>query len=593
MSMYKIDTVTRGGKAWFNRWVIQRMALFGIAGWFGMVLSSIWWLHPWQFSTWLSSGRFAYTFLWALPLGALGGFTAVFAQLKLQLRTEQQSAAQAIVAEQAKTPEEKAAERAAFLAARRAGFSGLDMGTATGTLLSRGHPGGLEDGMPVLLSPEDCAKNIIAFGGIGSGKTTRIINPLLLQVMEQDAGALIFDIKGDFYREFEAITAQAERSFKIVGDGGLTLNLLRGTTPELAASFLKSCFLAQGSGGDSQIWADSATEFCRNCLTLIKLADADYSLSGLYEIAVDAQARKALIEQTEAAFDSLSERDQRLLLATSRYFSAVWDGYDEKLKSSVMFSVHSVLSPFSHPDLVDAFSRAQTVEDGEAETGETGEADLTELIHNGAVFLVNIPQYKYGREGARFAYLLFKLRFFNMMRERRAKNDWNQTRHVAFVCDEYQSIVDPVSDTDFWDKSRSAKCVGIVSMQGVASLVQALNGNNKTAEAILQNFRQRVFFRTEDEATLRHVRDVLGQVDVVLSSEGENYSESVSKSAGPQGSTSRSTSWSESTNNSLQRQELFGPNDMRSLSADFCLFVGNLGGRAADEVLHVDALYVN
>ena len=36
---------------------------------------------------------------------------------------------------------------------------------------------------------------MIIFGGIGSGKTTRVINPLLKQLFEQDAGALIFDIK--------------------------------------------------------------------------------------------------------------------------------------------------------------------------------------------------------------------------------------------------------------------------------------------------------------------------------------------------------------------------------------------------------------
>ncbi len=47
-------------------------------------------------------------------------------------------------------------------------------------------------------------------------------------------------------------------------------------------------------------------------------------------------------------------------------------------------------------DLVDAFSIES----------EQGEADMTELVNDGAVFLVNLPMTKYGREGARFAYLL-------------------------------------------------------------------------------------------------------------------------------------------------------------------------------------------
>ena len=226
---------------------------------------------------------------------------------------------------------------------------------------------------------------------------------------------------------------------------------------------------------------------------------------------------------------------------------------------------------------------------------EQGEADMTELVNDGAVFLVNLPMTKYGREGARFAYLLVKLRFMNMMRERRTRQDWNQDRPVAFVCDEYQAIVDPISDTDFWDKSRSTRTIGIVSMQGVASLVHALGNNRSVAEAILQNFRQRIIFRTEDEATLRHIRDVLGQVDVHVTSTGYSASESetlsgVNAFGGKQ--MSLSSSESESENTSIQRQDLFGANDMRSLSADYCLFVGNVGDRAVDEVLAVKPLYV-
>lgn len=133
-------------------------------------------------------------------------------------------------------------------------------------------------------------------------------------------------------------------------------------------------------------------------------------------------------------------------------------------------------------------------------------------------------------------------------------------------------------------------------MQGVASLVNALGNNKAVAEAILQNFRQRIIFRTEDEATLRHIRDVLGQVDVHVTSAGssESESESVSRGGAPgSGSVSTSYSASESANTSIQRQDVFGSNDMRSLSADFCLYIGNVGDRAVDEVLAVKPLYIN
>lgn len=472
------------------------------------------------------------------------------------------------------------------LAAKRDQFQGLRIGVSSGKLLhERGHHSGIPANQDVILAAEDCAKNMIAFGGIGSGKTTRFINPVMLQIMQQNAGALVFDIKTDFEREVAAITAQAGRQYKVVGDGGLTLNLFRGLSPELAASFLKSCFLAQGVG-DSAMWADLATEHCRQCLTLMKLAGADYSIAKLYETATDDSYRRTLTAKLVERYTDLSDRDQRVMEGMMKYFD-VWSKYDDKRQSSIMLCINSVLPPFSHPDMVDAFSSPS----------EQGEADLTGLINNGDVFLVNLPQTKYGREGARYAYLLIKLRFFAMMRERRTRKEWNQTRPVAFICDEYQSIVDSISDTDFWDKSRSSKTIGIVSMQGVASLVQALNHNQKTAEAILQNFRQRLFFRTEDEATLRLIQQMLGQVDVVLESSGEGFNSSVSVSkpmgTGGSGSRSVSDSWSQNTGASLSRQDLFGPHDMRALTADLALFIGNIGDRAADDVVNVQPLYVN
>ena len=144
------------------------MALFGLFGWLGVTLSSIWWFFPWQWGTLFSGGRFAYAFWWSVPLAVVGGYLAVYAQLKLQGRSERQEAEQAAAAN-AKTPEEEAIERAEYLAARRAGFTGLEIGTSTGELLERrGHKGGLPNGTPVVLSPEDCAKNIIVLRGTNS-----------------------------------------------------------------------------------------------------------------------------------------------------------------------------------------------------------------------------------------------------------------------------------------------------------------------------------------------------------------------------------------------------------------------------------------
>jgi len=469
--------------------------------------------------------------------------------------------------------------------ARRAGFSGVTLGTSTGFLSERGHYSGIKTGSPLHLSPADVCKNIVIFGGIGSGKTTRFINPLLHQVLVQDVSALIFDIKGDFRREVDHISGSVGRSYRVVGDGGMTLNLFRGCTPEVAASYLKSCFIVSGStSGDGAFWAETATNYCRNILSLIRLAKGDYSIAGLADLVFSEAKRLETLKATREREQSgdMDAKEQRVWNAVLGYFVETVNKWDDKFRGNVQGTCEAVLNPFVSPDLVDAFSVS----------GEHGEADLCDLLNKPEIFLVNLPRHKFGANGARFAYLLIKLRFMTMMAERRSRSDVNQSRYISFFCDEYQGIVDSVSDTDFWDKSRSSKCFGILSMQGYSSLVQAV-GNPKTADAIAQNWRQRAIARTEDGATIEMAQRLLGQVDVHVTSESYSYSHTSGTSYSPHGSTTSSgSSESEGQSTNLQRQNVFDANDFRKLDAQFALFLGNVGDKAADDVLEIQPYYV-
>lgn len=549
---------------------IFRWFLFGLGSWLGVYLTSMLYWQPIQ-STFPQS---IYALTWSVPVGFIGGLIFCVLMSMRRIRPDIETSIH--------SKDESIAHVLDVM--NDSEFIGLYIGQSIGFLDNRGHESGIRNGYDVVLSREDCSKNIIAFGGTGGGKTSRTINPILLQIFRQDASALIFDIKTDFHKEVDALTSEKNRSYKVVGDGGMTLNLFRGCTPELAASYLKSCFLAQGQGfGDSAFWVDSATELCRHALTLLMLLRPDsYSIAGLYDIVFDENDRNNLLIKGADNISRMTDREQRFFTQSQRYFVNIWNEHEDKLKKNILGTVNAVLSPFAHPDLVDAFSAGSTL----------GEADMSELINERSVFLVNLPMTKYGKEGARFAYLIIKLRFMNMMRERKSQSNWNQVRPVAFICDEYQAIIDSISDTDFWDKSRSTKTIGIVSMQGVSSLIHALNGNEKAANTILQNFRQRIFYRTEDEATIRHIKGILGQVDVEIESTSQSDSQSDSYSQSSSQGQSRSFSSNISTSSSIQRYDLFSSNDMRNLSADFCLFIGNIGDSAADDVLRVDPVYV-
>ena len=93
------------------------------------------------------------------------------------------------------------------------------------------------------------------------------------------------------------------------------------------------------------------------------------------------------------------------------------------------------------------------------------------------------------------------MRFFSMVQERVVNPDLNQNIPCVFICDEYQDIISVsstgLSDLSFWDKSRSAKCIGIISSQSISSFRAACHDRD-LADTVLQNFRQKICFRTEE-----------------------------------------------------------------------------------------------
>lgn len=242
--MPEIEVGERGNAQWFKYVVLPRVVLFVLAAWLGI------WIGIWPFAP-SGMNRAAHAFNLALWTG-IPGSIAYFAFLAYRDRKAGKEAASQPAAAQ----DVDDAQREVW----RHDFKGLFLGYSTGFLQARkpdnaGWP--TPEGAPVELSPEDAAKNILVLGGIGSGKTTRSVNPLLSRVLRQNPGALIFDIKTDYRDTAEKIAEACGRTVKIVGDGGMTLNLFRGCTPEVAASYLKSCFMAEGQGhGDSAFWVD-------------------------------------------------------------------------------------------------------------------------------------------------------------------------------------------------------------------------------------------------------------------------------------------------------------------------------------------------
>ena len=460
-------------------------------------------------------------------------------------------------------------------AGRSSGRFGLWLGESTGWLSKLSHVAGMAPGQNVVLDISDACQNIVVLGATGSGKTTRAINPMLVQLLDQDAGGMIFDIKGDYKKDVLHFAKQAGRSVTVigVGDGNKGINLLSGLTPEVAASFLKSIVLLAGGYGMEKFWVDTAAALCKNALGVLSFVPGYYSLEGLYLYLFNADKRVE-IEKEISELPALKEKRKRLLDSYMAYHDQQFDKMEDKTKAGVLSTVSQFLEPFLHPELIDAFC------------SQSNDSVNMEDVLNGAVYLVDLPIHTWGL-GGKVVYSLIKLRFYNVMQQRTSRPEWNHDRPVFFICDEFQEIVsaskDGLSDLNFWDKSRNSKTIGIISGQAVSSFYSAV-GNRDVANTLLQNFRQKLCFKTEDTDTLNYFNNLAGRVEVKRVS----YSDSTGQSHRNYGSSYDSHSESVSTvERPILDSQLF-----RSLHPEQAVALLSVGGHSMDDVINVKSVYV-
>lgn len=460
------------------------------------------------------------------------------------------------------------------------GFA-LGIGTSTGELNKRGHAAGLWPNQYVWLVNDDACQNIVVFGGIGAGKTTRVINPVLFQCLGYtDVGGLIFDIKGDFCESVDSFANYFDRTVYKIGVGAdcVGTNLLKGLTPEQAAGFLQSTFYLTGGATNDSFWIQSATALIQNTLGILEaLGEKYYNLEKCYQYIFFEDVRKAIdIMLDDIHFDE-GTIQARNLANYRGYYQNVFMHMDVKMRESIKGTLSTVLSPFQNPELIDAFS------------GSDNDFDLSRILA-GDIVLVDLPLAKWATAG-KVVYTMIKLRFFNLLQERQVDKSLPQN-FVFFMCDEYQNIISAsnqgLSDLSFWDKSRSAHCVGIISTQSISAFKSAI-GNPTLADTVLANFRQKIFFKTEDMETLKYINILAGRVEVTRQS--YNYSTGQSQQTTDFFKANRTSN--SSINTQIVERQLIDANLVRQLTGNLALAFLNVEGESADDVLWMSPLYPN
>jgi type IV secretory pathway TraG/TraD family ATPase VirD4 len=185
---------------------------------------------------------------------------------------------------------------------------------------------------------------------------------------------------------------------------------------------------------------------------------------------------RALSHDTDEAWtirESMSYEDTRYLQFTP------------ETRRAVQFAVSMLLEPLRDVAISRTFARKHNLVQ-------------VESVFDGKVIILHVPRTKYER-AAQAIYTIAKRRFFTALENRRADPTIDQNRPIVFGIDEYQLCISE-SDVQSLGVIRSAGCMVLGTTQGVSSLYSVLPKYH--VDAALQNFTQKIFFKTDDDDTL-------------------------------------------------------------------------------------------
>ncbi|MFW5977373.1 MAG: type IV secretory system conjugative DNA transfer family protein, partial [Candidatus Nanoarchaeia archaeon] len=389
--------------------------------------------------------------------------------------------------------------------------------------------------------------NLIAFGGIGSGKTASFIRPAVRQLFEYNSedtnkkfGGLVMDAKGDFIYEILDLAKEYKRENDIVRigpQGDFTWNPIHMPHVEPGAIALRLIAVQEnltgGSGTEGNWVVDASLKLLTHSIGLHRLAYGYVTLKDvnvlIQDTNVDPEAEAmqraagmdfedpvaSIILKYEHAIQErykngeVGEKEIEEFEYHARYFMTEWKRENSKNRATISNDTMNITGQFANPKYVDVFCPNK---DNITFPG------FYKLIDDGKIVCLDAPEAEYGGLASMLGIML-KLDFQRAALTRivRAKKDpqTNTKRPLVFLCDEYQNFVTTTGkrtkegDDNFYALSRQSRCISIVCTQGIVSL-QAKIGEEK-CRLVLNNLRTKIFMSLEDAKDTTLAADTMGK----------------------------------------------------------------------------------
>jgi len=358
-------------------------------------------------------------------------------------------------------------------------------------------------------------------GDTGSGKTSSGINQLAHQVFQNEDkwGGLCIDEKGVYWETLSAMARHYGREddlihlqirtedkselwkplhrFNLTGDRTIPFSTY--------AKFVVDTATSLGQGGDKGFFKNQAQTHIAHALEALYELRRPVTLRGAFELLSDANLLKQEMENLE----HLTETPRRR--AVCDHFNNRFVDQPKEQLGGVRETIGNYLQYFLTPAVAEVFCT-------ESSTFEFS------AIDKGKIILVTMPQ-KFLTE-RRYVNTFLKLLYYNhaLRRFDQIKTQRGENNLLILWADEAQRFMtaseDGTSDYNCVDVIREAGATIVAAAQSTTSLIPPL-GQDKS-KVLTLNLRNRMIFRSADEADAVQAADFLGKKRVIKRSWGSS-----------------------------------------------------------------------
>lgn len=138
----------------------------------------------------------------------------------------------------------------------------------------------LSSGETITIPESGLYQNILITGTIGTGKTSSAMYPFVNQLLEQNLGMLILDVKGNFYKKILELNEIYHRNVIVLElNGKYTYNPLDkpNLKPSILANRLRTILtLFSNQQVTDTYWLDKVESYLTECIKLCRLYNDNY-----------------------------------------------------------------------------------------------------------------------------------------------------------------------------------------------------------------------------------------------------------------------------------------------------------------------------